>query len=135
MTLKSGIHRINIIDSSYSSNPDGVVADLDYLNIFKGKKVIVMPCLIELGSKSAVIHYQIGKKIAKTCDLAIITTKERFGDLKRGAMENGMQESAILLCDNPDEVLAHITTNCKEGDAVLLEGRVPNKLITLLGKV
>ena len=135
IALKKGVHGIEIIDASYSSNPDGVMADLEYLNIFKGKKVIVMPCLIELGSKSAVIHYQIGKKIAKTCDLAIITTKERFGDLKRGAMENGMQESAILLCDNPDEVLAHITTNCKEGDAVLLEGRVPNKLITLLGKV
>src|SRR3989338_8663700 len=86
MTLKKGLYGLNVIDSSYSSNPDGVMADLDYLNIFgqnllsldnfiQAKKVIVMPCLIELGSKSKEIHRQIGKKIAEVCDLAIITTK------------------------------------------------------------
>ena len=41
--MKKGIHQINIIDSSYSSNPDGVFADLDYLNVFSGKKIIIMP--------------------------------------------------------------------------------------------
>ncbi len=132
ITLKRGIHGIDIIDSSYSSNPDGVMADLDYLNIFPNEKVIVMPCLIELGKKSGEIHYQIGKKIAEVCDLAIITTKDRFENIKRGAVENGMQESNILLCSKPSEALVHITTFCKEGDAVLLEGRVPSELIKLL---
>lgn len=132
MTLATGAYGINIIDSSYSSNKDGVMADLDYLNIFSGKKVIVMPCLIELGSKSVQIHEQIGKKIAKVCDLAIITTKDQFKVLKKSAMENGMKEENILLLDKPTEILSHITTFCKEGDAVLLEGRVPGGLIKLL---
>ena len=132
MTLKSGIHRINIIDSSYSSNPDGVVADLDYLNIFKGKKVIVMPCLIELGDKSAEVHYQIGKKIAKVCDMAIITTKDQFENIKKGAIENGMSPNKVLLIDKLSDIVGHITTFCKEGDTVLLEGRVPNEVIKLL---
>ncbi len=85
IVLRRGIHGINIIDSSYSSNPDGVFADLEYLAVFEGKRVLVMPCLIELGSKSAQIHYQIGKKVAEVCDLAIITTKDKLEDIKSGA--------------------------------------------------
>ena len=132
MVLKNGKHGIDIIDSSYSSNPDGVFADLDYFLIFTGKKVIVMPCLIELGKKSAEIHEKIGKKIGEICDLAIITSKDKFEDLKRGAMEVGMKEKNIILRDNPQDIYSLVTIFCKSGDAVLLEGRVPAGLINLL---
>ena len=131
-TLKKGIHGINIIDSSYSSNPDGVMADLDYLNVFGGKKVIVMPCLIELGRKSSEVHKQIGEKIAKVCDMAIITTKDRFEDIKMSAVHHGMAENKILFIEKPKEIFNTITTFSKSGDTVLLEGRVPSELIKLL---
>lgn len=159
ITLKRGVHGITIIDSSYSSNPDGVMADLNYISVFKGKatsadgnsgkagnsrvltkgfgepkKVIVMPCLIELGSKSKEIHYQIGKKIGQVCDLAVITTKDKFDDVKDGAMTTGMPENSILFCSNVQDIFTKITTFCKNGDAVLLEGRVPEELIRLLSK-
>ncbi len=134
ITLKKGIHGIDIIDSSYSSNPDGVMADLDYLNIFPQKKIIIMPCLIELGNKSAEIHEEIGKKIAEVCDMAIITTKDKFEDIKSGAMINGMPQNKIIFSDNPKEIFNLVTTFCKEGDVVLLEGRVPIELIKLLVK-
>lgn len=158
MTLKRGVYGLNIIDSSYSSNPDGVMADLDYLNLFgqnlqsldnfiQAKKVVVMPCLIELGNKSKEIHREIGKKIAEVCDLAIITTQDAFEDVKSGAMGNGMaadpslpvgqkangvRASKILLCDKPKDIISIVTIFCKSGDAVLLEGRVPGELIKLL---
>lgn len=132
MTLKKGKHGINIIDSSYSSNPDGVYADIDYLNVFSQKKVIVMPCLIELGEKSKEVHERIGKKISEICDLAIITSKDRFEDIKRGAAEAGMEEKNILFCENPNDIYSIITLFCKSGDAVLLEGRVPSRLLEML---
>ncbi|MCX6721721.1 MAG: UDP-N-acetylmuramoyl-tripeptide--D-alanyl-D-alanine ligase [Candidatus Staskawiczbacteria bacterium] len=134
MILKAGKHGINVIDSSYSANPDGVYADLDYFSVFTGKKIIVMPCLIELGDKSSEIHEKIGKKIVKICDLAIITTKDKFKELKKGAQEAGMAEKNIVLCDNPHDIYSLVTLFCKSGDAVLLEGRVPNGLINLLIK-
>ena len=132
MILKQGKHGIDIIDSSYSANPDGVFADLDYLNIFPNKKAIIMPCLIELGPKSSEIHQKIGKKIAEVCGLAIITSKDKFEDLKKGAIEAGMKPKNILLCDNPEEISTIISLFCKAGDAVLLEGRIPAKIINLL---
>jgi UDP-N-acetylmuramoyl-tripeptide--D-alanyl-D-alanine ligase len=132
MTLKLGKHGINIIDSSYSANPDGVIADLNYLSIFSAKKIIVMPCLIELGKKSSEIHEKIGKKIGEICDLAIITSKDKFVEIKKGAIEAGMAEKNIVFCDKLQDIYSLITLFCKSEDAVLLEGRVPAGLIELL---
>ena len=134
MTLKQGNYGIEIIDSSYSANPDGVFADLNYLSIFPRKKVIVMPCLIELGNKSLEVHEKIGEKIAGVCDLAIITSKDRFKEIKNGAVRAGMSEKNILFCEHPEDICSIITLFCKQDDAVLLEGRVPKELINLLTK-
>jgi len=119
---------LNIIDSTYSANPDGVMAHLDYLKIWEGKKVIVMPCLIELGRSSKEIHSKIGKKIAEVCDLAIVTTKDKFKEIKE---ETG--EKAIFL-ENPKEIFEKINAFCQKGDVVLLEGRIPREIVKLLSE-
>jgi UDP-N-acetylmuramoyl-tripeptide--D-alanyl-D-alanine ligase len=135
MTLKQGKHGINIIDSSYSANPDGVFADLDYFSVFGGRRVIVMPCLIELGDKSSEIHEKIGRKIGEVCDLAIITSKDKFKEIEEGFDEAKKSKDAkCLLCDKPQDIYSIVTLFCKSGDAVLLEGRVPAGLISLLVK-
>lgn len=134
MTFKTGAHGITVIDASYSSNPDGVMADLDYLAVYEGKKVVVMPCLIELGAKSAEIHVEIGKKMARVCDLAIITSKDKFKELSEGFLSQRIPQHKMLLLENPQEIFTMITTMCKQGDAVLLEGRVPGGLIKLLNE-
>lgn len=132
MRLKKGKHNIDIIDSSYSANPDGVLADLDYLNTFPGKKVVVMPCLIELGKQSSSVHEKIGRKIGEVCDMAIITSKDNFRDIKKGILEAGKKPESVVLCDRTDDIYSMLTLYCKSGDAVLLEGRVPGRLLKLL---
>jgi len=126
--IKKGINGLNIIDATYSANPDGVIAHLEYLKMFPNKKVIVMPCLIELGSASKEVHKRIGQKIGEVCDLAIITTKERFKEIKEGA-----GEKAIFL-ENPKAIFDKINSFCREGDIVLLESRVPKEIVELLIK-
>jgi len=132
MVLRTEKHGINIIDSSYSANPDGVSADLNYLSVFNGKKVVVMPCLIELGEKSSEIHEKIGRKIGKICDLAIITSKDKFKEIEGGFNETKKGGAKCEFCDNPEDIYSMITLFCRSGDAVLLEGRVPGELIKLL---
>lgn len=130
--LKKGKNNIDIIDATYSANPDGVIAHLDYLKILIGKKIIIMPCLIELGSASQEIHQRIGRKIAQTCDLAIITTKDKFKEIKDAAEKEGMKAENILFLSKPEVILNKINLFCSPGDIILLEGRVPNNLIQLL---
>ncbi len=127
--LKKGINDLNIIDATYSANPDGVIWHLEYLKIWPKKKVLVMPCLIELGQASKKIHKRIGQKIAEVCDLAIITTKERFKEIKDGVLERGAKEENILFIENPKKIFERIKSFCRSGDVILLESRVPAELI------
>lgn len=132
MKLFKGIDGLNIIDSTYSANPDGVISHLEYLKIWPGKKAIVMPCLIELGKASKEVHRRIGQKIGEVCDLSIITTKERFQEIGEGATEKGLKGENILFTDNPKEIFEKIKSFCQKEDIILLEGRVPFQLYNLL---
>ena len=69
---------------------------------------------------------------AASANRSIFYDRDRYADIKKGAMENGMAEKDILLCDDVKEILTAITSECQEGDAVLLEGRVPKGLLNLL---
>lgn len=124
--IKKGIKGLTIIEATYSANPDGVMAHLEYLKTLSGRKIIIMPCLIELGGASKEIHETIGQKIAEICDLAIIITKDRFKEIKERA------GNKAVFIENPKEIFEKIKTFCQEGDVVLLESRVPNRLISLL---
>lgn len=124
--IRKGINGLSVIDATYSANPDGVMANLEYLRNFTGKKIIVMPCLIELGKASKDVHRRIGQKIAEVCDLAIITTKDRFDEIKEAA-----GDKAIFI-ENPNKIFEKIKDFATEGDTVLLESRVPIRLIKQL---
>lgn len=134
MQIKKGINGLNIIDDSYSANPDGVLAALDYLKILPktNKKIIIMPCLIELGPATQPNHQKIGEKIGQVCDLAIITTKEMFEEIKKAAIKTGINKKNILFMENPKEILAKIKSFSLPGDTILLEGRLSNELIERL---
>lgn len=120
-----------VIDSTYSANPDGVIAHLDYLKLWHGKRAIIMPCLIELGKESKKIHFEIGKKIAAVCDMAIIATKDRFGEIKNGAMSAGMNANNIVFCDHPQKITQILKNRLSDGDVLLLEGRLPENITML----
>jgi len=90
----------------------------------------VMPCLIELGKSSKEVHKKIGEKIEEVCDLAIIATADRFADIKEGA--KGSEK--IVLMENPQEIVQKIKSTASSGDTVLLEGRIPAKVLELLAK-
>ncbi|XOB41864.1 MAG: Mur ligase family protein [Candidatus Nealsonbacteria bacterium] len=124
--IKKGIKGLTIINSTYSANPKSVISHLDYLKKRPGKKVIVMPCLIELGKVSGKVHKKIGAKIGQICDLAIITTKDNFKEIKEGA-----GEKAIFI-ENLKKILEKIKSFCREGDVILLESRLPSQLIQQL---
>lgn len=87
-----------------------------------------MPCLIELGKESKKIHFKIGEKIVEVCDLAIITTKDRFSEIKKGALSAQMKPENIIFCDNPKKIAQIIKNRLSAGDVILLEGRLPRDI-------
>jgi UDP-N-acetylmuramoyl-tripeptide--D-alanyl-D-alanine ligase len=125
---------LNIIDATYSSNPNGVISHLEYLRTWPGKKVIVMPCLIELGSSAREVHSVIGKEIGKTCESAVITTLDYFREIKKSAVAAGIREENIFYSEDPELISRKLGEFSGKEDVILLESRVPKKILELLRK-
>jgi len=127
--IKKGRGGINFLDFTYSANPNSVLSHLKYLEEkFSGKKIIIMPSLIELGRSAREVHRRIGREIAQVCDLAIITSKDYFKEIKSEA-----GEKAIFLQD-PEKIFEKIKNFSSSQDIILLEGRIPKKIKELLLK-
>ena len=79
MRKQEGLNKSIFIDDSYSANPDGVIAALDYLNdeYQDYKKIIVFPGIIELGKESEKVHRRLFTKINEICDIAYILNLEQ----------------------------------------------------------
>lgn len=128
LSKKRGKGGVTVIDDSYSQNPDGVMSALDYLSLYPGKKIIIMPCLIELGDSAPSIHKSIGRKIGEICDLCIILTPTFFEEIKLGAKEKGMKEERIVFSQDEKKIASLLKEYLKKENVILIEGRVPEKI-------
>ena len=106
-----------LIDDTYNSNPWGVLAALEYLKTFKGKKILVFQPMIELGKASARLHQEVGKRAAQICDQIFLTNKNFYQDFLKGA-----QGKVKLGRDLPKI----------EKGAILFEGREAGVVLKLL---
>jgi UDP-N-acetylmuramoyl-tripeptide--D-alanyl-D-alanine ligase len=129
---------VDIIDSTYSTNPESVMSHLEHLKLWEGKKAIVMPCLIELGEKSKEIHEKIGKKIGEICNLAIITTRDFFEQIKESASKEALElkkeKFEIFFTESPKEISEKLKSLKEKGNVILFEGRVNFDLKAFLEK-
>lgn len=123
--VTAGINNANVIDSTYSANPHSVLAHLDYLKSQPNKKILIMPCLIELGKSAKQVHQQIGERVKQVCDFAIITTKDYYQEMAN--------EKTVLL-EKPSQIIKKITEFVKPNDTILLESRIPKKVINAIKK-
>ena len=98
MRKLDGLSNSVFIDDSYSANPDGVIAALNYLDeaYQDYKKIIVFPGIIELGNKSEKVHRKLFNKIGKICDVAYMMKNQ---NAKRLHSPNGTMEPANNIGD------------------------------------
>ncbi len=119
-----------LIDSSYSSNPTGVRAALNYLSIFDGKKKIMLfPGIIELGDESDRIHRELGAEIAKVCDVLILIKEEFAAPIVEGVANQ------IEVFRNLDdgEILRRLNLVTGRDTVLLFEGRGTGRFLEGMG--
>jgi len=93
-----------------------------------------MPCLIELGAASKEVHRRIGEAMAAFCNLAVITTKDYFKEIRDGALSAGFKAGNILFLEKPAAIRETIENSLSAGDAILLEGRSSKAITDILTK-
>ncbi|MDD4351828.1 MAG: UDP-N-acetylmuramoyl-tripeptide--D-alanyl-D-alanine ligase [Candidatus Gracilibacteria bacterium] len=132
-TLKvfTGIKEIKVIDDSYSANPDGVIAALDYLESFEYKqKIVLMPSLIELGRESAEIHGNLGKELARVATKVIITTADHYKDLIAELKTEDAEKFTLIT--KAKDIIAALDPILHKSTVVLIESRIPKSVIKYL---
>ncbi len=117
---------ISVIDDSYNANVSGAHAALKVLATFPGRKIIVTPGLIELGTEQNASNFAFGQEIAKTCDLAILVGEEQTKQIVEGLKEGGMDGENVFVTDSLSEATARLKKLVLDGDVILFENDLPD---------
>lgn len=118
---------ITIIDDAYNSNPVGSAMALDVLKSMKGgKRIVVTPGMIELGERQEELNEEFGGKIAAAADVAIIVNEYNREAIRKGAIDAGMDVTAVRCVDSFARAQELLATMLAPGDTVLYENDLPD---------
>lgn len=107
------------IDDSYSANPSGVMAALEYLEDAypKSKKIFVFPGIIELGKSSKKIHQKLWAKANELCSVVYVMQSEDR-ELKKK-----YQKCRLVFEKDFDKISIDIQKYLDQNTVVLFESR------------
>ncbi|MBQ8443903.1 MAG: UDP-N-acetylmuramoyl-tripeptide--D-alanyl-D-alanine ligase, partial [Clostridia bacterium] len=115
-----------ILDDSYNSNEVGFEEALNVLAKFEGRKIVVTPGMVELGSRQSEINFKLGGKIADVSDYLIIMNNTNKNDLLSGAISHGLKRENIYFASTRAEQKELIKLlTCKDA-VVLFENDLPD---------
>ena len=127
---------LRFIDDTYNSNPLSLSAALSALGAMncKGRKILIMGDMLELGKQKELLHRQIAWSITNTCDL-LITVGNLARITAKAARRNGLEAKHIFCCANAlavrDLLLKKIFP--KADDLILIKGSRSMKMEEVLG--
>lgn len=113
------IAKITILNDTYNANPDSTCAALATLHtiVSKGKKIVVLSDMLELGHQSEELHQQIGKALAQY-NVDILFT---VGALSKHTYDAASVETKGHF-ENKTLLIEHLLHTLDDGDIVLIKG-------------
>jgi UDP-N-acetylmuramoyl-tripeptide--D-alanyl-D-alanine ligase len=97
----ANLNNVFFINDTYNSNPVSLHHALDVLDKYpaKGRKILVMGDMMELGLQKDFFHCQAGERAAEVCDCFIGVGKStRLA--AEAARSSGLSEKNIFICEN-----------------------------------
>lgn len=127
LNMKMTAGGIVIIDDAYNSNPVGSRMALDVLSgMTGGKRIVITPGMIELGSDQYELNKQFGMHIAETADIAIVVGRYNHDAITEGIRLGGMPQECVRCADTFAEAQQIMLSMAQPGDTVLYENDLPD---------
>ena len=117
---------IYYIDDAYNSNPVGAKMALDVLNMMPGKKIVVTPGMIELGSIQDEENTKFGEHIAEVCDEVILIGDKQTKAIQKGLENKKYNEKHIHILEDVTDAFPLINKLKGNETYVLLENDLPD---------
>lgn len=130
----------SIVDDTYNANPLSLRFALSSLALIKpkGKRILVIADMLELGQDAEKLHWQIGKQIGRGDIDFIISLGHLAANIVKGALENGFEKEKCFKSFEYKDAIEKLRAIIKKGDMILVKGshamrmeRVVNFLIGL----
>lgn len=115
-----------ILDDAYNSSVEGSKASLDVLSKFDGKKFVITPGLVELGTEQFNSNFEFGMDMAKVCDYVIIDSVINYDAISSGLIFGGFDEKNIIQVANLTQAVQMLNTLASSNDVVLFENDLPD---------
>lgn len=117
---------INIIDDAYNSNPVGAKMALDTLSLMPGKRIVVTPGMIEMGSEQDALNHTFGTQIASVADEVILVGERQTKPIYEGLISKKYNQKKIHIINDVKEAFP-LMQELRENDTyVLLENDLPD---------
>ncbi|MBQ3572687.1 MAG: UDP-N-acetylmuramoyl-tripeptide--D-alanyl-D-alanine ligase, partial [Clostridia bacterium] len=127
LNVKKNANGITVIDDSYNCNTKGFDAALEVLSFFEGRKIVITPGMVELGSTEDMENFLLGKKLANACDVAVLVGRSSAYIIRNGLLECGFDPENIIQASTLDGAMKKLQQVLKAGDVILFENDLPDK--------
>jgi len=123
-----------VINDTYNANPASVGEALKTLSNLKGKgrSVVVLGDMLELGDEEEIWHQKIGGLLADTGVNRVYLRGRFSGATAAGASKQGLPAAAVILREDPEEIARDILSYAQEGDWILVKGSRRMKMETIV---
>lgn len=127
------INGVTVIDDTYNSNPDSVIAALKNLQAYnvKGNKFIVLGDMLELGKASAKEHSGIGRLVKKMKFSYLLT----YGPLSFNTFKAAKGVKNNYYFEDKAALAGFLKLLIKKGDVVLVKGSRSMKMEEVINLV
>jgi UDP-N-acetylmuramoyl-tripeptide--D-alanyl-D-alanine ligase len=127
LQLLQGAGGVTVIDDSYNANPVGAAEALKTLQAFTtGKRVLVTPGMVELGSVEAEQNEQFGVNAAQICDYVLLVGHQQTQAILRGLVRQQFPRERIRVVKDLTEATSELQRIVRSGDVVLFENDLPD---------
>lgn len=119
-----------IIDDAFNANPAGAHAAVDVLAAMPGgRKMIITPGMVELGSEQERLNREFAEYAAKKLDFVVIVGKKQSAPLVAGVQAAGLPDDRYMVAENLNEAAAFMRGWVRHGDYVLFENDLPDSYL------
>jgi UDP-N-acetylmuramoyl-tripeptide--D-alanyl-D-alanine ligase len=135
-TLEAAEHRLRVnvlpngvvvIDDAYSANPVGAVSALEVLKLHtSGRRILITPGMVELGSLQETENYQLGQRAAEAATDIILVGIQQTQAIQRGIADTDFDKNRLQVVDTFEEARQWFQQEVKNGDTVLFLNDLPD---------
>jgi UDP-N-acetylmuramoyl-tripeptide--D-alanyl-D-alanine ligase len=119
---------VTLLDDSYNGNPSGAKAIIDFLGGLSGhRRFYVTPGLVEMGPKTAAVHEEIGRLLAKAgVEEVVLIRNSATPHILEGLTQAGYTGHVTWFDDGP-AAFAALPEMTVSGDVVVLQNDWPDQ--------